>query len=303
MDLAVFKAVYGPMAPVRLALVSALGALLLAPQAAAGGGWWTYIHPDRTTVAPGERVEVHEQVLFRTMAEAEAATETGQFYVYLLEGFDYSVVHRVMGERSPRNWWSLHGAEAIQVAPVTLSLNDVNLGRASVSFTVPELPAGTYHLMLCDAGCQAPLANVIPARGFTIVADPATAALSQRVDGLERVVRQQARLREHALATVRTGLRRATDAAAGSTRSVERLSARVALLEGENPSLAAYAGWFVAGALAGALALLVVSRRRRRTTDHARGVGGIGSSPPFGPQDGRSARSRARAAAHSGETD
>jgi hypothetical protein len=254
------------MASLRLALVCALGVLLLAPQPAAGGGWWTYIDPDRTTVAAGERVEVHELVMFRTIAEAQEASVAGQFYVYLLQGFDYSVVHQAMVSRSPQNWWSLGDAEAIQLAPVTISAKDANLASATASFTVPDLPAGSYHLMLCDAGCQEPLADVIPAEGFTIVADPATAQLSERADALQRQIRQQAGDLTDELAAVERGTHRATDAAAENIRSTEALDARVSSLEneGRHSPPGVYAGWFIAGALVGTLTMLVVRRRRAR---------------------------------------
>lgn len=65
-------------------------------------------------------------------------------------------------------------------------LTDAHSGRATAAFTVPELPAGAYRPMLCDTGCSQPLADVIPTEGFTVVADPATARMVQRVDLLAR---------------------------------------------------------------------------------------------------------------------
>ena len=119
------------MVPVRLALVCVLGVLLFVPHAATAGGWWSYIDLDRSHVAPGQRVEIDEAVAFSSAAAAEEAQETGRFYVYLLRGFDYSVVERAMRKASPRNWWSLGDAEAIQIGQVTVSVSDANLGRAT----------------------------------------------------------------------------------------------------------------------------------------------------------------------------
>jgi hypothetical protein len=243
-----------------LALVCVFGVLLLAPHAAAGGGWWTYVDVNRSTVAPGQRVEVAEQVFFRSAAEAEQASETGRFRVYLLRGFDYSVVERAMGKTSPRNWWSLGGAEAIRVAPVSVSDSDSNLARARAAFRVPELPPATYALMLCDAACAEPLADVIPAKGFTVVADPATAELAQRVENLERRIRSQT----GELADAHTVANRARDVAASNARSLEQLETEVASRTdqgGSSPLVSA--GWLLAGAFAGALALLVLRRRLR----------------------------------------
>jgi hypothetical protein len=250
------------MARPCVALVCASGILLLVPHAAAGGGWWTYVDVNRSTVAPGQRVEVAEQVFFRSAAEAEEASDAGRFHVYLLRGFDYSVVERAMGKPSPRNWWSLGGAEAIRVGPVSVSESDSNLARARAAFTVPELPPASYALMLCDAACAEPLADVIPAKGFTVVADPATAELAQRVEDLERRIRSQT----GELADAHTAANRAQDVAALNARSLEQLETEVASLADEGgSSLLVPAGWLVAGALAGALALLVVRRRLQST--------------------------------------
>src|SRR5918999_3478226 len=103
------------MAALRVALSCAIGVLLLAPQPALGGGWWSHIDLNRSIVAPGQRVELDVAVAFRSVAAAEQARETGRFHVYLLRGFDDSVVDRAMRKPPPRDWWSLGGAEAIHV--------------------------------------------------------------------------------------------------------------------------------------------------------------------------------------------
>lgn len=252
------------MALLRTALACVLGVVLLTPQTASGGGWFSWIHLDRTTVAPGQHIEVDAEAWFRSAAAAEAAQEPGRFYVYLLRDFDYGVVERAMGQGSPGNWWSLGGAEAIQVGQVTISVPQrSNLGRARAAFTVPELPSARYHLMLCDAGCARPLATVIPATGFTVVADPATAQLAQRVDGLEGRIRSKA----GELKAAHTKADRALEEVRSSHSGVDRLEARVSSSADEGGSVAtpwAYAGWLIAGGLAGALVLRVVRRRQPR---------------------------------------
>ena len=213
------------MGPLRLALACALGVLLLLPEAATAGGWWSNIDANRSHVAPGQRVEVDAGVAFSSVAAAEEAQEPSRFHVYLLRGFDDSVVERAMREPSPRNWWSVGDAEAIRLGQVTVSVSDGNRARATAAFTLPEIPPGTYQLMLCDAACAEPLADVIPATDFTVVADPATAQMAQRADRLERRIRKQ-------------------DESPSSSR-VPRW---------------AYAGRVAAGVLVGALALLVLRR-------------------------------------------
>ena len=252
------------MGRLRLALACALGVLLLMPPAAVGGGWWSYIDLDRSHVAPGQRVEIHEAVAFSSAAAAEGAQQTDRFSVYLLRGFDYSVVERAIRKPSPDNWWSLGGAEAIEVGKVTVSVSDANLGRATAAFTVPELPPATYHLMLCDMACTEPLADLIPTKGFTVVADPATARLAHRVERLKHRGRNQA----GQLATARADTDKALVAARKARSKVEQLKVSVASLanQGRSAPLAtpwAYAGWLLAGALAGALALHVLRRRSR----------------------------------------
>jgi hypothetical protein len=259
------------MAPLRLALVCALGGLLLVPHAATAGGWWSYIDVNRSHVAPGQRVEIDETVAFSSVAAAEEAEEAGRFYVYLLRGFDYSVVERAMRRGSPRNWWSLGDAEAIQVGQVTVSVSDANLGRATAAFTMPELPPATYHLMLCGTACTEPLADVIPATDFTVVADPATARMAQRADRLERRIRNQARR----LVAARTDADGALVAARHARSEVEQLEATVSSPAHESrssPPVArwAYAGWCVAGVLMGALAVLVLRRGRSKPPRLAR---------------------------------
>jgi hypothetical protein len=258
-----------------LALVGTLGVLLAVPQAAAAGGWWSYPSVNRSHVAPGQSVELKETVLFSSAAAAQAAQQADRFHVYLLRNFDYSVVDRAMRTASPGNWWSLGGAEAVEVGQVTVRASDgTNLGKASAAFTVPELPPATYHLMLCDTGCTEPLADVIPAKGFTVVADLATARMANRVDRLERSRWTQA---QH-LAGARAESDRALKAARNARAELEQLETSVASLANEGRTTPpatgwAYAGWLVAGALAGALAMLVLRRRRLRPPGPARDAG------------------------------
>ena len=258
-----------------LALVGALGATLFTPQAAAGGGWWSYVDVNRSTVAPGQRVVVTEKDLFfRSRAEAKEAAASDRFYVYLLRDLDHSIIKRAMSESSPGDWWSLGGAEAIRVGRVAVSVRDANLARATAAFTVPDVPPATYHLMLCDAACAEPLADVIPTKGLTVVADPATAQMAQRVDDLDRQYRQQAR----ELRAARGDADSARVAARSARSEAQQLEARLSSLTDEVRSSSRvtwwpYAGWLLAGALLGALVVLGHRgrrvRRRRPTPDAA----------------------------------
>lgn len=124
--------------------------------------------------------------------------------------------------------------------------------------------------MLCDAGCAEPLANVIPAQGLSVAADPTTAQMAQRIDRLERRIRVQG----GQLAAARADAERALGAARSARSVVAQLESRVSSLADESrssPGVArwVYAGWLLAGVLVGALALLVLRRRRARPSPPA----------------------------------
>lgn len=151
-------------------------AALLVPPTATAGGWWTSIRLDRTTVAVGQEVKAHAGVMFSSVDEVEAAQsgrEQEAFYVYLLRGFDYSIVERAMRKPYPGNWWSVGSADAYRVGRVVIGGSESNLALANDSFRVPDsLPPGKYAVMFCDAGCVHPLADVIPTlpRQLTVTA-------------------------------------------------------------------------------------------------------------------------------------
>jgi hypothetical protein len=163
----------------RVALVACVACVLVVPQPAAGGGWWTSIRLDRETVGVGHEVRAHANVMFSPVeaieSEQNGHTQDGPFYVYLLGGFDYSIVERAMRKASPRAWWSIGDADAIRLGRVGIGTGDSNLALASASFRVPDVPPGRYSVMFCSAGCARPLADVIPTlpSQLTVVAAPA----------------------------------------------------------------------------------------------------------------------------------
>jgi hypothetical protein len=249
----------------RLMLASLVALLLPAP--ATAGGWWTFVQTDRSTVAVGQRVKVEASLMFSSNRAARQAQED-RFYVYALRGLDWSAVTRAMSTASPGDWWSRGDAEAVELAPVSLRIGGGNLGRARAVFTLPELPARTYALMLCDAGCARPLADVVPTRGLTVVADPATAQLAERTKRLEA---RLAAAQRRALAVGRAAGRRARSAELEVRALEQRLSGLdrqiVDPARPSGPPLWALAGWAVAGALAAALAFLVLRRRRAESPE------------------------------------
>lgn len=251
------------MLAVRRFMLASLMVLLL-PSSATAGGWWSFVDTDRSTVAVGQRVKAEAEVLFSSVRAAREAQDEA-FYVYALRGVDYSIVQRAMSKPSPKDWWSLGDADAVELGRVVLRFSGGNLGRARAVFTVPELPPATYSLMFCDAGCDQPLADIVPWKGFTIVADPATVKIAERTMRLEERVARQAR----SLAAARAAGRGARTAVVSTKSELRALEEKLRALHREvaerahssRPSLLAFAGWVLAGVFAGALAYLALRRR------------------------------------------
>lgn len=143
-------------------LFGCVACALLVSSSATAGGWWTSVRLERAEVAVGQNVKARANVMFSSVDSVEAAQRERAFYVYLLRGFDYSIVERAMREPSPRKWWSVGSAEAFRVGRVVIDRSELNLALANASFRVPEIPPGEYTVMFCDAGCIHPLADVIP---------------------------------------------------------------------------------------------------------------------------------------------
>jgi hypothetical protein len=158
-----------------LLALACVAVTLLVPPTAGAGGWWTSIRLDRTRVTVGQEVKAHANVMFRSVDAVEAA-QSGKkqeaFYVYLLRGFDYSIVERAIRKPSPRNWLSVGSAEALRVGRVVIGGSESNLALANAYFRVADVPPGQYVVMFCDAGCAHPLADVIPTlpAQFTVTA-------------------------------------------------------------------------------------------------------------------------------------
>jgi hypothetical protein len=228
----------------RVALMACVAGLLAVPQVAAGGGWWTSIRLDRERVGVGDEVKAYANVMFSAVdaieAEQRGLEQDEPLYVYLLGGFDYSIVERAMRKASPRAWWSIGNAKAIRAGRVVVGTGDSNLALASASFRIPEVPPGRYSVMFCSAGCARPLADVIPTLPSRLTVTPAPAGES------------------------------------GWTN----------------------AGWFGAGALAGALLALSI-RRRSATSPPSPGTAVRGVRPSSSSRGGRSPAPRRRSAGRS----
>jgi hypothetical protein len=251
----------------RVVLLAGVLVGLVLPAEAAAGGWWSFPRVDREAAAAGQRVRVEADLLFASPAAARRAEAEGGYFVYALRNLDQAMIERAMTRAAPGDWWRLGEADAVELGPVAVSVTDSNLAHARASLVLPELPLGSHALMLCSAGCARPAADVVPARGFQVVADPVTARLVERAVRLDRRLAAQARRLEAARAATAT-LRRTSRA---SIRSLDdRLAAldrRVAAVQDAPETrapLVAWVGWLVAGAVVGGLAVAALARRRGR---------------------------------------
>jgi hypothetical protein len=255
----------------RLVSVAAGLALIAAPGAGAGG-WWSSIDLDRSAVTAGQRVDVSAEVVFRSIAKGVEGDPDAEFFVYVLRRHPDAVVTRAMEKPEPGDWWSLGGAEALAVRRVDLSVGSHGLARARATFVVPDVAPGVYKVMLCDAGCRDPLPDVVPTR-LRVVADPATAALVERAERLERRLGRQGRLLAAAhAAAVRARAQESTaqrklghverrvDGIARGLRDRETVQGRAVSVDGR---------LLAAGAVLALLAILAFRRVRRSRTPAA----------------------------------
>jgi hypothetical protein len=180
------------MRRVPLALVIVVASLLLAPSAASGGGSWLNGPDD---VAVGQTV-----TLRGTFGDgALAPVSAGPWFGYLAH--DYELVGP--GEPVFLGAVDIRPSETIYCCWV-----------ASLTFTVPDVPAGSYWVRVCDMGCHTGVGDLIGAEVFVAV----TAA--------------EARL-SHALRDARARLETTKSRAEVLRRRGTALEDRVELLEHE----------------------------------------------------------------------
>jgi hypothetical protein len=239
--------------------VVAGASFLLIPQGASAGGWWSHIDVDGERVAVGQRVHATTEFLFDSIPTAERARRSGGYYVYLLRDFDYGIVESVMEEPEPPDWWRLGGARPVRVGEVELDRFSGNLARARATLAIPELEPGRYALMFCDLSCAEPLGDIVPTM-ITIVDDPLTARLSNRLGRLRARAARDVRDVRASLNDVRADAARERDLWALQDE-LSALERRVLRVEKKpfHPWLP-YAGWFLAGAACG---VFLAARRRR----------------------------------------
>lgn len=237
------------------------------PSAAAGGGWWAYIDVNRDHLAVGQRFGLVSEHLFDSIEAAERAVSgEDRFYAYLLEGYDRGRLRKAMGHAGPGDWLRTKGAIHL-LGQVRLSDRDSNLVTAKAAFATPDVPPGRYELMLCDEGCESPMADAVPA-GLWITTDLVAARAATKAQRISERLRE----RSHALRSSNARLR----------KQIVSLKARLDLVEQQMQTEAASAQLpiptqrpgeallLTAGAVTGgALTLGVTAGFRKRRTGRA----------------------------------
>jgi hypothetical protein len=238
---------------VPLGLVALL--VLPAPQANAGGSW---MEPGRRGYGVGETATFRGS--FSMSGSLEGTLSDGPYVAYLAPIQIYDVDH----------------ARAVRLGEIRM----VRGGRwgmiARVSFTVPDVPTGRYHLTYCNEPCTVDgIGDLVGGGSFFVAPTRDEALLRSRV---ERLTWRVANARQEGRAKERRASERLERSLAESTRELEAARARIATLErglaelGSEPAPAAQPqaplvpGWalvVVALAATAGLVAVVLGRRRR----------------------------------------
>lgn len=258
------------MTRIRSLLAVGVAAACLWPTPTTAGGWWNHIDLDSPHLAVGESLSFRQPVTFwnisaarRALSAERAATEA--YAAYLMGHVDQAMLDRAMSTAEPGQWWE-PPTDLVRVGDVELMGSDSNLVRATVRLSVPDMPPGTYYMMLCDVGCRTPLGDIVPTA--IRLTDEPFAARALRLIERYRAHFDSKLLRIDRLA--RKSLSRTLDA----EQDIAELKARVGALSSEIESLRhrpAPGPWgpVAAGAaggsmvvLTGALGMMLLRRRR-----------------------------------------
>lgn len=225
--------------------------LLAAPTAASGGGSWLEL--DDPYVVPGEMVTSSGR--FSARGSGTGRLWEGPWYAYLLAQDRYLRP----GPIPPA---------AMPLGQLTVERLDRFLARASITFTVPDVPPGDYSISICNDPCtKTGVGDLIG--GWMSVAQSEEDALLRRMrDEVDQELRRMRWRLGHRLREVQRPLEGLGDRVERLESSIERrfqaLEARLRRTEqprSEAPNAVALGGWAVAAVF---LAAAEVFRRRRR---------------------------------------
>lgn len=247
-----------------LALLVSIPVLALPAPASAGGAW---LYPDRQVYLPGETATLGGS--FSKVAGLEGRPADGPWFAYLL----------------PQERWILRDRIPPIAIPIgeleVLGANDGPNASASISFRIPDLATGWYHVGYCNDPCTLNgMGDLIGSQGFVIAPSRLEGKAFIRIDRLqarlssarERTVGWRDRVA--VLERVNDGLERIYSEQA---RSLESVQSRISVLQAELEMAAAAAAaeratpremdvtlWIAGLAALVGLVLGFVGARRRR---------------------------------------
>lgn len=221
---------------------------LLSP-AAVAGGWWSSIGLEGQPVGLGESIDLKvSEVAFDSMEEAEEA-KGRQFFAYLVQDFDRAALDDAMTRPNPGDWWTPL-SEPILVGEVRLLDWSSNVAKGRVELDVPQVPPGTYFLMLCEAGCDVALGNLIPSK-VEVTADVLAAQTMRRLQQAEADLTLALQRSRSELRETRSTLRETRSEAAEQNQRINKLESQlIEAQKPDSPPWIPFAGWFLAGAAA-----------------------------------------------------
>jgi hypothetical protein len=252
----------------RCAWVVALGSLFaFVPATASSAGGWDSLHFPRDRYLVGEVADT-TQLFYAARLKGAGDLDAGPFFAYLLP----------LGEK---NSMGLGMIDPPNVPQGAIRLGALNVsgpfhrsgyegpyGRASLTFTVPDVPTGRYSIGFCDDPCRHGYVGWMAWASITIVHTEEEGRLLARLErrstqiwhlreGLRHDGRVQGKLEER-IASLATDL-------SERTMALRAAETRLTAARSQQPSSRPLIAWWEVALLAGALltAAVVVRHRRR----------------------------------------
>ncbi|MGH2637634.1 MAG: hypothetical protein ACRDHU_16005, partial [Actinomycetota bacterium] len=195
----------------RLLPLLIVGAILAPAPAYAGGSW---LEPDRRAYVPGDAATFRGS--FSLSGSLEGRIADGPYVAYLLEA---------------GRWLRPGGipAGAIRLGELRIvRSNGPHPTRAVVSFEVPDVPTGWYHLGYCNQPCTVDgIGDLVGGDRFVVAPTRAEGLAIVRVDGLAGRV---AAVRHRVVARTRQERTRLEQALEGRTRQLQAAQTEVVAL-------------------------------------------------------------------------
>jgi hypothetical protein len=145
---------------------------------------------------------------------------------------------------------------------VRISGWDTNAAFAAATLYIPEVPSGSYYVMLCSAACREPLADLVP-KPIQVVDDSLSAKTARKLETTKDKVQLALQRMRHDLRREGKRRRAAETDVAQVVRDVASLRKRTDSLD-KDPQFVpwiAYLGWFAGGV--GCATAAAINRRRR----------------------------------------